>query len=223
MYSAFNLSILECKFWRFKLYIQTVKLLISPYWNVNTDTIDKLVPPLALLISPYWNVNFEITLKYNALKPFNLSILECKSSARIQNTFLTRTFNLSILECKSANPEGGRGGSRTFNLSILECKCVRGAADEQGASAFNLSILECKWNKTRYALPHSALLISPYWNVNRSTCSFPPRSTEAFNLSILECKYNLPVHCAGIQKLLISPYWNVNPFPQYTRCIYRGF
>ena len=55
--TAFNLSILECKFQFGTLGTLGTHLLISPYWNVN---MCKSALPLllkSLLISPYWNVN----------------------------------------------------------------------------------------------------------------------------------------------------------------------
>ena len=53
----FNLSILECKFVGVVTAKNYVRLLISPYWNVNRNLESGLEIVRALLISPYWNVN----------------------------------------------------------------------------------------------------------------------------------------------------------------------
>ena len=60
---TFNLSILECKFVPCFGAHNNIFLLISPYWNVNTE-------PAA------WLCRYART--------FNLSILECKFFCRLQ-------------------------------------------------------------------------------------------------------------------------------------------
>ena len=78
--TAFNLSILECKW---------------PH-------VSKQAPHAAsLLISPYWNVNRVMWVALcSGLRTFNLSILECKYEDCEHCEFKDNPFNLSILECK---------------------------------------------------------------------------------------------------------------------------
>ena len=54
-------------------------VLISTYWNVNTDTKDFAIKMKTVLISTYWNVNNEYVNAYvTELIRFNLNLLECK-------------------------------------------------------------------------------------------------------------------------------------------------
>ena len=58
----------------------TAALLISPYWNVNTEDVRITGVAIILLISPYWNVNTKDGDGDGVEREtFNLSILECKS------------------------------------------------------------------------------------------------------------------------------------------------
>ena len=60
--SAFNLSILECKYRTLIPVFAKLNLLIYPYWNVNTGATF-YIPILGyLLIYPYWNVNLSIAI-----------------------------------------------------------------------------------------------------------------------------------------------------------------
>ena len=62
----FNLSILECKYDLNAGQYSWQRLLISPYWNVNTKRAERINYAQLLLISPYWNVNLgEINRRIN--------------------------------------------------------------------------------------------------------------------------------------------------------------
>ena len=119
---------------------------------------------------------------------FNLSILECKSSANSLSSPLLLSFNLSILECKYKQHEGWQERRTvliypywnvnnikynasvvlqlSFNLSILECKYVVEPVATWCPSGFNLSILECKSSTFVCYMDDQTVLIYPYWNVN---------------------------------------------------------
>ena len=59
--------------------VKLLKLLIYPYWNVNFSIYYSHKNMTLLLIYPYWNVNAFMTgITATNIKPFNLSILECK-------------------------------------------------------------------------------------------------------------------------------------------------
>ena len=76
---GFNLSILECKYFREVEMWQTILVLIYPYWNVNTVAEFNALLAALVLIYPYWNVNVGGSIEtFNNADGFNLSILECK-------------------------------------------------------------------------------------------------------------------------------------------------
>ena len=79
-------------------------VLISTYWNVNTDFPEQPIELEAVLISTYWNVNFFFKRRDDPWgKSFNLNLLECKYYWLNPRLYTAWSFNLNLLECKFGN------------------------------------------------------------------------------------------------------------------------
>ena len=123
---TFNLSILECKWFYVGVLVQILQPFNLSILECKSGNITFGYYKLRLLISPYWNVNQSPQSPlFPQYTPFNLSILECKWYVLRSPNRRSVAFNLSILECKLKLHIGDCDKAITFNLSILECKCYK--------------------------------------------------------------------------------------------------
>ena len=121
---SFNLNLLECKSKLAVLRLLRKRVLISTYWNVNTDAKDFAIKIKTVLISTYWNVNQKISERYRYFCQvlistyWNVNIDEQGKWKYLIEVLISTYWNVNMDKIFEYEVIGSR-----FNLNLLECKC----------------------------------------------------------------------------------------------------